>query len=339
MRLLVQYKESNLKRPREIVHDLPQLYTRPTVQALLDALDLLQKPTSTFGADLSGSESTDQTVKARVDPSGVPRYLTSIVSSSLKWLAEDDREQVWELASLQLSGRSGRSAAPAMTRSFKISDDLTVSLHEPSLTEDSLGLKTWTSSLLLSRRLVVLSKHVPDGGARILELGSGTGLVGLAAASLWQDQVSEVMLTDLPEIVSNLQQNIDLNEHLLPQGSPKVHSRVLDWTDISDIPKDTDQAYPVILSADPIYSAEHPRLLADTVQKWLKPATASRFIVELPLREGYVKERQDLKQRLEAFMVTVEEGEEIGYDDWETADGQQAEVACWWSVWRLKNCG
>lgn len=302
---------------------------------MLDALDLLQKPTSTFGTDPSGSK--NQAIRTQVDPLGVPRYLTSIIGSSLEWLAEDDQERIWELASLRLSERSGRSAASAMTRSFKISDNLTLSLHEPSLTEDNLGLKTWTSSLLLSRRLAALSKHVPAGRPRVLELGSGTGLVGLAAASTWQDSVSEVMLTDLPEIVPNLQKNIELNQHLLRRGTPRVQSRVLDWSDMSDVPKIADEAYAVILAADPIYIPEHPTMLTDTVRRWLQPAVSSRFVVELPLREAYVKERQDLRQRLEKFMEFVEEDEEVGYDDWETADGRQAEVTCWWSVWQLKS--
>jgi len=267
----------------------------------------------------------------------VPRYLTSIIGSSLEWLTEDDQERIWDLASVRLSERSGRSAAPAMTRSFKISNDLTLSLHEPSLTEDNLGLKTWTSSLLLSRRLALLSRHVPAGRPRVLELGSGTGLVGLSAALTWQDNVSEVMLTDLPEIVPNLQKNVELNQHLLQRGTPRVRSRVLDWSDKSDAPKTANEAYAVILAADPIYSPEHPAMLVDTVRRWLQSAVSSRFIVELPLREAYVKERQDLRQGLEAFMDMVEEDEEVGFDDWETADGRQAEVTCWWSVWQLRS--
>jgi len=317
------------------VHDLPQLYTRPLVQALVDALSLLRKPTSTFDADPSGSN--EQDTNTQVDPSGVPRYLTSIISSSLNWLAENDRERVWELASLRLSERSGRSAAPAMTRSFKISNELRLSLHEPSLTEDSLGLKTWTSSLLLSKRLGALSKHVPDGNPRVLELGSGTGLVGLAASFIWQDRISEIMMTDLPEIVPNLQKNIGINRGLSRKSIPQVHSRILDWSDKADVPRTRDEAYQVILAADPIYSSEHPQLLVDTVRSWLTPSAHSRFIFELPLREAYLKERQDLRKRLEAFMDNIEEGEEVGYDDWETADGRQAEVKCWWSVWKMKN--
>ena len=322
---------------RKIVHELPQVYTRPPLQVLLDALNLLERPNNTFDTDPSAS--IEQTASIQVDPLGVPRYLTSIVACSLEWLVEADRERVWELASLRLSERSGRSAAPAMTRSFRISDELRLSLHEPSLTEDSLGLKTWTSSLLLSRRLAALSKHLPSCNPRVLELGSGTGLVGLAAASIWQEQISEVLLTDLPEIVPNLQRNIELNSCSSGGSTPQVHSRILDWSDRADVPKTVDEAYLVILAADPIYSSEHPQLLVDTVRSWLARSADSRFMIELPLREAYLKERQDLRNRLEAFMDVVEEGEEVGYDDWETAEGQQADVECWWSVWRRKDSG
>ncbi|KAJ9659119.1 Protein-lysine N-methyltransferase rrg1 [Neophaeococcomyces mojaviensis] len=274
-----------------------------------------------------------------VDPVGIPRYLTTIISSSLKWLDDHEQEQVWEAASKRLSERSGRSAAPSMTRTFRISDELSFQLNEPSLTEDSLGLKTWTSSLLLSRRLKDLAHHIPHDDTRVLELGSGTGLVGLATAFLWQDFVTEVLLTDLPGIMPNLQENIKqnmLSNWTTDKKMPRVHSRILDWSNQSDVPSSDTEKYNIVVAADPIYSADHPRLLADTVRRWLTQSPQSRFIVELPLRQGYAKERCDLKQRLEEFLAIIEEGEEIGFDDWETADGRPAEVECWWSVWQTK---
>ena len=280
----------------------------------------------------------DGAEKVHVDPSGVPRYLTSIVSSSLTWIDEQDRETIWESASLCLSERSGRTAAPSMTRAFNIDDKIILSLYEPSMTEDSLGLKTWTSSLLLSRRLSLLSRHVPPHRPRMLELGSGTGLVGIAAAHIWKARVSEVLLTDLPEIVPNLKVNIVRNTPPLSGDKCSVcrlDSRVLDWADETDTPIQTNDTIPLIVAADPIYSAEHPSLFVNTVQRWLARGSFSRFILELPLRDGYSRERTDLRQRLESFMCVVEEGEEVGYDDWEDADGRPAEVTCWWSVWRL----
>lgn len=309
------------------------MYTRPSAQSLLEGLQLLRKSNATFSTD--PNRGNTPSTASSVDPSGVPRYLTSIVASPLLWLPEHEREEIWEAASTRLSERSGRTAQPSMTRLFQVSEDLTLSLHEPSLTEDSLGLKTWTSSWLLAKRLVSFSHHVPSGSTRVLELGAGTGLVGLAAASVWQSLVSEVMLTDLPEIIPNLERNIEMNRTSLANNT-EMHCRVLDWTDDTDLPTPSEQAYPLILAADPIYSLDHPRMLVATLSRWLQPSPTSRFILELPVRHGYDKEREDLRRRLEDFLTVMEEGQDLGHDDWEEDDGRAAEVECWWSVWRLK---
>lgn len=222
---------------------------------------------------------------------------------------------------------------PNMTRSFTINDHLTIDLFEPSLTEDNLGLKTWTSSLLLARRLPSLRHHLPKNCERILELGSGTGLVGIAASVLWD---VDVLLTDLPEIVPNLQKNVTSNMHLLKSTGRKPLAESLDWADASDAPQFEQDRFSLIVVADPIYSPEHPRLLVDAVVRWIRGDVGSRLIVELPLRRGYEKERKDLRERLvRAGMEVVEEGTEIGYDDWQGVDGRPAEVECWWGVWKV----
>lgn len=311
------------------VHDLPQLYTKPRYSVLIATLDDLRKSSYSFDSDKG-----DDRKRTVVDEAGVPRYLTNIISSSLDWLNDEQQEVVLQLASQRLAERSGRNAAPSMTRPFRIREDLVIYLHEPSLTEDSLGLKTWTSSLLLARRLAEMEKYLPPTTSTVLELGAGTGLVGLAAAHIWTGRVSQVMLTDLPQIVPNVQRNIDAmtagrvhSEHM----SCQIESCVLDWSNNHE----PDVLHDIIVAADPIYDSAHPRMLVDTVHRHIAKSAGARFMLELPIREGYAKERKDLRGRLEAFMTVVEEGQEVGYDDWEGYDGHPLEVVCWWSVWRL----
>lgn len=308
------------------MHDLPQLYQKPAASALLDALARLSLEPSAFviGDDFSPS---------RVVEKGVPRYLTQIVSSSLAWIDDDlVKESIWSAASARLSERSGRNAMPDLTRTFTVNDRLSFLIHEPTLTGDHLGLKTWTSSLLLSQRLPDLRKYTADDCSSILELGSGTGLVGMAAACAWN---VHVLLTDLPEIVPNLQHNLDQNREVIEKHHGSVTARQLDWADETDVPQDDQDKFMVILAADPIYSSEHPQILARTVRRWIHPNPGARFIVELPLRDRYDHDRELLRENLRtAGFHMIAEGQDMGYDDWHGQDGRPAEVHCWWSVWR-----
>jgi len=309
------------------VHDLPQLYQKPTASALLDTLALLSLEPSAFAIRNDSSQ-------PQIDEQGIPRYLTSIVASNLAWIADDDvKESIWSAASTRLSERSGRSAMPDLTRTFAVDDRIAFHLREPSLTGDNLGLKTWTSSLLLSKRLPDLRKYIVDHRSKVLELGSGTGLVGMAAACAWK---VPVLLTDLPEIVPNLQHNLQLNRDLIEENGGSAAARQLDWADERDVPQDDEDKFMVILAADPIYSDDHPRILAHTVHRWIHPDPGARFIVELPLRDRYDEERQSLRDNLrkEGFHM-IAQGHDVGHDDWRGRDGTLAEVHCWWSVWQL----
>lgn len=84
--------------------DLPQVYTKPSGTDLIKALNLLTLQPRTFGT------SADAVKGPAVQPAGVTRYLTSIISSSLSWLdTEELREAVWDAAAARLSERSGRT--------------------------------------------------------------------------------------------------------------------------------------------------------------------------------------------------------------------------------------
>jgi predicted nicotinamide N-methyase len=315
------------------VHDLPQLYTRPSFGDLLATLHSLALTPTTF--------SGNRVQPSNISSAGLARYLTQIVSSSLSWLDEGSRESIWELASTRLAERSGRSAAPAMTREFEVDDELTITLHEPSLTGDNLGLKTWSSSLMLARKLRDFGNLLPavavDDELRILELGAGTGLVGIAAACIWSNQarVSHVALSDLPEIVPNLERNVKSNQYIVDSCRGKMSVCTLDWADEQSKPLTEEGRYPVVIAADPLYSAEHPKLLVATVGRWLARNESARVIAAVPLRDGYENERTDMTRRLLDLGLEVEEqGEDSGFDDWEGADGQKQEVRYSWSTWR-----
>lgn len=229
---------------------------------------------------------------------------------------------------------------PAVSRTFHIptqQDSVDVVLHEPSLTADNLGLKTWGSSYLLAKRLhlIEVPEARPGIRQRVLELGSGTGLVGIAAAAVWG---TAVHLTDLPEIETNLAFNVRANEEAIVKGGGIATTGVLDWSDTTTSVPEKDRC-PIILAADPLYSPEHPALLVQMIERRLLRCPEARVVVELPLREAYAPEIADFKRRMCAIGLEIStEGEEVGYDDWGGGDDWGLkEVRCWWGVWAWKD--
>ncbi|KAL2351113.1 putative methyltransferase-domain-containing protein [Cryomyces antarcticus] len=363
------------------VFDLPQIYTKPSAQSLLFALSRLKlgppsweaTPSLTRGSHTPRSTIGTSTPVRRsrpVNPDGITKYLTNIVSSPLKWIEVDEtKEQIWETASMRLSERSGRTGMGAMSRAFRIprppaSKDISggqlyiastsleipnkeeeeyvdLVIHEPALTADNLGHKTWASSYLLAKRLCMLDLPLPAVQGPVLELGSGTGLAGVAAAAVLN---TSVVLTDLAEIVPNLTKNIEANRNLIESNGGSARIVVLDWTkpgafeaQINGARSDgSNKPFPLILAADPLYSPEHPRLLVQTIDFWLDRSKDSRVVLELPLREAYATEREDFRHRMEDVGLRIlEQDEETGFDDWGGCgkDVELTEVRCWLSIW------
>ena len=237
----------------------------------------------------------------------------------------------------------------AMSRIFSIpsstGEEFTLTLHEPSITADNFGMKTWVSSYLLSRRLHSILDATPelvpsestapknDRTLRALELGSGTGLVGMSFAAL-HGKTASIHLTDLPEIVPNLAHNVALNVELLTRTAATVTTGILDWSFKPEKPPTHEEQYDLIFAADSLYSPNHPRLLTNAIDQWLSRGLNARVVVEMPLRDAYLPQFEEFRQRMMNLgLAAIEEGEEVGYDDWETADGGAVEVRCWWAIW------
>jgi len=94
-------------------------------------------------------------------------------------------------------------------------------------------------------------------GMRCLELGAGTGVVGLVAAALG---AKEVLLTDLPSGMPLLRRNIARNSFL--HGGCKLREEVFEWG--VDLHRSI-QAIDVILAADVVYREDHVAALVATI--------------------------------------------------------------------------
>ena len=215
-----------------------------------------------------------------------------------------------------------------------------VIIAEPDLRADNLNLTTWTSSFVLARQLHQLGVNINDNASiPILELGAGTGLVGLTAATIWK---SGLVLTDLPGIVPGLRTNVELNPTAVLATSDKVRCGTLDWKTPDILVLDTNvqlrasegSKASVILAADTIYDEDHPELLSKAILTWLDRTSDARAILCYPLRVAYLDAIREIwaildEAGLEADRHGQEQAEEEDWDD---------ECLCEWVVWKWKNC-
>ncbi|XP_040825599.1 protein-lysine methyltransferase METTL21D isoform X2 [Ochotona curzoniae] len=123
-----------------------------------------------------------------------------------------------------------------------------------------VGCVVWDAAIVLCKYLETpgfsgAGAHVLSRRS-VLELGAGTGAVGLMAATLGAD----VVVTDLEELQDLLRINIDMNKHLVT-GS--VEAKVLKWgEEIEDLASPPDY----ILMADCIYYEESLEPLLKTLK-------------------------------------------------------------------------
>ena len=110
-------------------------------------------------------------------------------------------------------------------------------------------------------------------GQKILELGSGTGIVGITLASLG----AQVTLTDTAGLLPLLQSNLNQNLHSISAASGSAVAAALDWNDLTIAACLLSAAYDGIVGSDLIYSAKDIGPLTNTIQH-LQQHSTSAFV-------------------------------------------------------------
>ncbi|XP_032882459.1 protein-lysine methyltransferase METTL21D [Amblyraja radiata] len=172
-----------------------------------------------------------------------------------------------------------------------------------------VGAVVWDAALVLAKYLERAWPRLGDGsadggggGARpvVVELGAGTGLVGLMAASLG----ANVTVTDLEELQDLLNVNINDNKHLVT-GS--IQAKVLKWGEtITDLPSDPDY----ILVADCIYYEQSLEPLLRTI----KDLSGNKTCIILSYEERTMGNNPKVEKLFFELLQTDFEIEEIPLD-------------------------
>lgn len=181
----------------------------------------------------------------------------------------------------------------------------------------SVGAQTWGGACLLSD-MIVRSGDSPDLGLpsqshsttpfRVLELGAGTGLVGITACKVLEARGvhAEVVSTDFhPDVLENLRRNFTANFPRSQSSESTIATSVkfLDWSVFSSQAGAQEKSSPladkfdVVYGADIIYELEHTRWIKACVELLLrKPdpvqnsSETPRFHLVIPLRRTHIAE-------------------------------------------------
>ncbi|KAM0333166.1 hypothetical protein ACHAQA_001826 [Verticillium albo-atrum] len=150
----------------------------------------------------------------------------------------------------------------AQTSNFDLSGLLPTPLKLHEDLASGCGGQTWPAGMLLAKHM--LRYHREDmGDARILELGAGGGLVGLAVANGCNLRRTPLLLTDQDEMFTLMQHNIAMNDL-----GAQVKPLILNWGE--PLPQDVIDSKPnVILAADCVYFEPAFPLLLETLSDLL----------------------------------------------------------------------
>jgi predicted RNA methylase len=137
-------------------------------------------------------------------------------------------------------------------------------------------------------------------GPKVLELGSGCGIVGLEIARLCP--TSDVLLTDLPEAMAIMEYNV--SEVKGSSAIGKIATAILDWDDaLPAMIKQTQ--YDLVIVSDCTYNSDNIPALVKTLAAVVNKSPAALVVVSMKVRHD--SEAIFFELMAEAGFVTVED--------------------------------
>lgn len=166
-----------------------------------------------------------------------------------------------------------------------------------------------------SNRKLIQENLIPDmTDARILELGTGTGMVGLMCAKLG---AREVYMTDYhPSVLHNVTRNVQLND------CQNVAVHKLDFFEIAGLKQRNgeepiedweNEQFDIVIGSDLLYEMDHALSLPHVVAKFMKDV----FHFLIPLRARYQDEVITFESKMAELGFTAIVQQDLEYEEQE----------------------
>ncbi|CAH8316791.1 unnamed protein product [Eruca vesicaria subsp. sativa] len=180
-------------------------------------------------------------------------------------LRDDDEENGVDEAKMLLIGDNGETFSPLRDGASELQHYNISSLQSTvvirQLTSQGLSFQLWPAASTL---VSLLDNHRRDPTTsplastlsstsptmNILELGSGTGVVGIAAAITLS---ANVTVTDLPHVLENLRFNADANAETVARFGGEVHVAPLRWGEDGDVEVVMGRGVDLVVASDVVY--------------------------------------------------------------------------------------
>jgi predicted nicotinamide N-methyase len=166
-------------------------------------------------------------------------------------------------------------------------DDDQSFLDVEQLYECDTGGVVWDAGLVLISYLRKLARLPGGARARALDLGSGTGVVGMALCKL--GLVQSVMLTDTPAQLDLIRRNVQLN---FPEGA-RLEVTKLCWEDTTDadvVLAGNAAPFSLILASDCVYGNKSSAPLVTLLLRLLRANPAAVVVISFEKRPRHASE-------------------------------------------------
>lgn len=152
----------------------------------------------------------------------------------------------------------------------ELGEDATLVIQEDPA--GGVGGSIWDAALQLYRSVEATGKRGHLRGKRVVDLGSGTGILGLLAACYG---AAEVQLTDRQEVLELLRLNVKLNSELLERTGSVVLCTELEWNSGQEAA--LNPPFDIILASECIYNMRYAPALLSTINALQGPKTTVLF--------------------------------------------------------------